>query len=228
VTGRAALPSRCLASRRGPSVPTTSLAEGSGLSRQEVSRNPGPHLACAVKLGQSTCHGEPGCHPLSPSTLHGIQGMLLEPERRSLKTELQLNSSSSSRAPGSMPQQSTPPSADYLKWTSRATQSRYHGGHVCPSTRPSIHPSDRSPNGGACIAWPIHRVLCDVCDELVPESSPWARVSEYLLRATAEARAGISFHVRPSSSRRDFFFLVPPHCLKKKGTPGSRHWTRTY
>ena len=32
------------------------------------------------------------------------------------------------------------------------------------------------------------------------------------------ARAGISSQVRPSSSRPAFFFLVPPHCLKKKGT----------
>jgi hypothetical protein len=34
--------------------------------------------------------------------------------------------------------------------------------------------------------------------------------------ATAEARAGTSSHVRPSSSRPDFFFLVPPQCSKRK------------
>src|SRR5208283_4343781 len=40
------------------------------------------------------------------------------------------------------------------------------------------------------------------------------------------ANSGISSHVLPSSSRPAFFFLVPPHCLKKKGRPASRHWSR--
>jgi hypothetical protein len=31
--------------------------------------------------------------------------------------------------------------------------------------------------------------------------------------------SGISSHVLPSSSRPVLFFLVPPHCLKKNGTP---------
>ena len=31
--------------------------------------------------------------------------------------------------------------------------------------------------------------------------------------------SGISSHVLPSSSRPVVFFLVPPHCLKKNGTP---------
>lgn len=32
--------------------------------------------------------------------------------------------------------------------------------------------------------------------------------------------------VRPSSSRPVSFFRTPPHCLKKKGTPESAHWSR--
>lgn len=35
--------------------------------------------------------------------------------------------------------------------------------------------------------------------------------------------SGISSHVRPSSRRPVFFLFTPPHCLKKNGTPASRH-----
>ena len=37
--------------------------------------------------------------------------------------------------------------------------------------------------------------------------------------------SGIWFHVRPSSTLPDFFLFVPPHCLKKKGTPAFLHWS---
>ena len=39
-------------------------------------------------------------------------------------------------------------------------------------------------------------------------------------------RAGISSHVRPSSSRPAFFLFVPPHCLKKNGTSACAHCSR--
>src|SRR5659263_774959 len=35
----------------------------------------------------------------------------------------------------------------------------------------------------------------------------------------------MSSQVLPSSSRPAFFFLTPPHCLKKKGTPAWAHWS---
>ena len=34
---------------------------------------------------------------------------------------------------------------------------------------------------------------------------------------------GIWSHARPSSSRPAAFLRVPPHCLKKKGTPAATH-----
>ena len=37
---------------------------------------------------------------------------------------------------------------------------------------------------------------------------------------------GNSFHSRPSSSRPPAFGWGPPHCLKKKATPCSPHWSR--
>ena len=43
-------------------------------------------------------------------------------------------------------------------------------------------------------------------------------------RQDVASKTGISFHSRPSSSRPARFFCVPPHCLKKKGTPRSAHW----
>src|SRR6266446_1569311 len=44
---------------------------------------------------------------------------------------------------------------------------------------------------------------------------------------TAAARGeGISSYVLPRSNRPVFFFRVPPHCLKKKGTFCSMHWDR--
>jgi transposase len=52
-----------------------------------------------------------------------------------------------------------------------------------------------------------------------------APAGEHLYRAAAEAKVGISCKVRPLSSRLVFFFLVPPHCLKKKGTPALTHWS---
>src|SRR5262245_52598661 len=39
--------------------------------------------------------------------------------------------------------------------------------------------------------------------------------------------AGISSHVRPSSSRPVRLLTVPPHCLKKNGTLARTHWSRT-
>lgn len=38
---------------------------------------------------------------------------------------------------------------------------------------------------------------------------------------------GISLHVRPSNNRPAAFLRVPPHCLKKKGTPSSMQASRT-
>lgn len=38
-----------------------------------------------------------------------------------------------------------------------------------------------------------------------------------------ESSAGISSQVRPSSMRPALAFRVPPHCLKKNGTPDSPH-----
>ena len=40
------------------------------------------------------------------------------------------------------------------------------------------------------------------------------------------AAAGISSQVRPSRRRPVLFLFIPPHCLKKNGTPRSRHWLR--
>lgn len=44
--------------------------------------------------------------------------------------------------------------------------------------------------------------------------------------ATAKPDAGMSSHVRPSSSRPPAFGVRPPHCLKKKATPRSPHRSR--
>src|SRR5579859_6160203 len=42
----------------------------------------------------------------------------------------------------------------------------------------------------------------------------------------AFAVAGISSQVRPSSVLPARFLFVPPHCLKKNGTPAPRHCSR--
>ena len=42
----------------------------------------------------------------------------------------------------------------------------------------------------------------------------------------ALTRAGYSSYVRPCSNLPAFFFLTPPHCLKKNGTRDAAHWSR--
>ena len=49
--------------------------------------------------------------------------------------------------------------------------------------------------------------------------------SSFLSSNSQAAALGISSHIRPSSLRPDLFLFVPPHCLKKKATPASKHWS---
>ena len=51
----------------------------------------------------------------------------------------------------------------------------------------------------------------------------WAQIA---VQPAALCRTGNSSQSRPSSVRPAGFLLTPPHCLKKKHTPASRHWSR--
>src|SRR5947209_19895485 len=54
----------------------------------------------------------------------------------------------------------------------------------------------------------------------------WMSLHYYAKAGTAESTFGYSNQVRPSSSLPPALGLIPPHCLKKKGTSSSMHWSR--